>query len=243
MSEFTYDLHTHSCLSPCGDNDNTPNNIAGMAAVSGIDILALTDHNTCKNCPAFFEAAERYGIIPIAGMELTTSEDIHIVCLFEHLSDAMSFDCAVGEHRILIKNRPEIFGEQQILDGEDNLVGEEENLLTNATDLSVEDVPDFVHSFGGICYPAHIDRDANGIIAVLGTFPPTPHFSCVELKDISLRREYTQKYGLEGKIILTGSDAHYLENIGDSADTVSLDADRSDAASVRRNFFKMLGEL
>ena len=71
MSEFTYDLHTHSCLSPCGDNDNTPNNIAGMAAVSGIDILALTDHNTCKNCPAFFEAAERYGIIPIAGMELT----------------------------------------------------------------------------------------------------------------------------------------------------------------------------
>ena len=214
-----------------------------MASVSGIDILALTDHNTCKNCPAFFEAAKRYGIIPIAGMELTTSEDIHIVCLFEHLSDAMRFDEAVGEHRIFIKNRPEIFGEQLILDGEDNVIAEEEYILTNATDLSVEDVPNLVQSFGGICYPAHIDRDANGIIAVLGTLPPTPHFSHVELRDISLRNEYIQKYGLEDTSILTGSDAHYLENIGDSADTVLLDADRSDADAVRRNFFKMLGEL
>ena len=39
--------------------------------------MALTDHNTLKNCPAFFKAAYRHGIIPVAGTELTTAEDIH----------------------------------------------------------------------------------------------------------------------------------------------------------------------
>lgn len=81
--KFYYDLHIHSILSPCGDDDNTPNNIAGMASLCGLNIIALTDHNSAKNCPAFFEAARKYGIIPVAGMELTTSEDIHVVCLFE----------------------------------------------------------------------------------------------------------------------------------------------------------------
>ena len=241
MMRFTYDLHTHSCLSPCGDSDNTPNNIAGMAVISGIDILALTDHNTCKNCPAFFEAAARYGIIPIAGMELTTSEDIHVVCLFERLEDAMSFDRDIGTHRILIKNRADIFGDQQILDSEDNIIGEEEFLLSNATDISIEDVPELVRAHRGICYPAHIDRDANGIISVLGTLPPTPHFSCVELRDLNKTSEYTEKYGLQDKLILTGSDAHYLENIGDSMGTVLLDTDKDSPPDVRRKLFEKLG--
>ena len=61
MSLYTYDLHVHSCLSPCADNDNTPNNLAGMATLNNIQIMALTDHNSCRNCPAFFEAAKRYG--------------------------------------------------------------------------------------------------------------------------------------------------------------------------------------
>ena len=91
MNRYYYDLHLHSSLSPCADNDNTPNNLAGMAVLSGLNIVALTDHNTCQNCPAFFEAARKYGLIPIAGMELTTSEDIHVVCLFEHLADALRF--------------------------------------------------------------------------------------------------------------------------------------------------------
>ena len=89
MSRYTYDLHVHSCLSPCADNDNTPNNLAGMAVLNNIQILALTDHNSCRNCPAFFTACKRYGIIPIPGMELTTSEDIHVVCLFPELEDAL----------------------------------------------------------------------------------------------------------------------------------------------------------
>ena len=129
MTPYYYDLHIHSCLSPCADDDMTPNNIAGMAALKGLQILALTDHNSCKNCPAFFEACRRQGIIPIAGMELTTAEDIHLVCLFETLEAAMNFDRTIESHRMPILNRPEIFGNQWILDGEDEPIGEEEILL------------------------------------------------------------------------------------------------------------------
>ena len=150
MNKYYYDLHIHSCLSPCGSDDNTPNNIAGMATLCGLNIVALTDHNTCKNCPAFFEAAKRYGIIPVAGMELTTAEDIHVICLFENLEDAMAFDGEIDKRRIKIENRTDIFGNQFILDGEDNIIGEDKYLLSNATTVSLEEVPELVKSFGGI---------------------------------------------------------------------------------------------
>ena len=88
MTELYYDLHIHSCLSPCGDDDMTPANIAGMAAVKGLDVIAVTDHNSCKNCPAVLAAAAEYGILAIPGMEINTSEEVHAVCLFEELKNA-----------------------------------------------------------------------------------------------------------------------------------------------------------
>ena len=138
-----------------------------MAKLAGLDIIALTDHNSSKNCPAFFKAAREYGIVPVAGMELTTSEDIHAVCLFENLEDAMRFDEEIDGRRMKIPNRPDIFGEQLILDEDDNEIGRVDTLLTVATDISIDSLGDIVKEFGGVCYPAHIDRDANGIIAVL----------------------------------------------------------------------------
>ncbi|MBQ8415285.1 MAG: PHP domain-containing protein, partial [Clostridia bacterium] len=116
MNRYYYDFHVHSCLSPCADNDMTPNNIAGMAALAGLNIVALTDHNSARNCPAFFAAAKKQGIIPVAGMELTTAEDIHMVCLFEHLENALAFNDAVDTFRIRIPNRVDIFGEQLLTD-------------------------------------------------------------------------------------------------------------------------------
>jgi len=240
MNRYYYDLHIHSCLSPCGDDDNTPNNIAGMASLCGLNIVALTDHNSTDNCPAFFEAARRYGIIPIAGMELTTSEDIHVVCLFETLEDAMNFGARVKELSIPIKNRPDIFGNQLILDGQDNIIGEEENLLINATLISVNDVPDLVGEFDGICYPAHIDRQSNGIISVLGTFPVTPHFNCVEFHDGSRADEYIKKYGLQDKKIIVSSDAHNLTDMRDKENYFDLDDEPYSSSYVRHQLFKLL---
>ena len=241
MNRFYYDLHLHSCLSPCGDADNTPNNIAGMASLSGLNIVALTDHNTCRNCPAFFEAAERYGITAIAGMELTTSEDIHVVCLFPTLESALAFDEHVSALRLKIKNRTEIFGEQLILDSEDRVIGSIDELLTVATEISVDNVKDEVTRFGGICYPAHIDKMSNGIITVLGTLPPTPVFSTVELHSKENLEQYSSLYGLSDKHIVFSSDAHFLGDIRDAENSFDLDADMEDAESVRSKLLLLLG--
>ena len=243
MMRYTYDLHTHSCLSPCADNDNTPNNIAGMAYLSGIKIVALTDHNTTKNCPAFFEAAKRYGIIPVAGLELTTSEDIHLVCLFEKLDSALKFDEYLQERRVLIKNRTDVFGDQLILNGEDEIIGEDEHLLSNATTISLDEAPELIRSFGGICYPAHIDRDANGIIAILGTLPPTPHFECVEIHSGERIPEFKEKYGLSDKLIIVSSDSHYLTDINETNNFFEMDADPDSPSEVRRELFRLLKKI
>lgn len=244
MRDFYYDLHIHSCLSPCADNDNTPNNIAGMASLCGLDIVALTDHNSAENCPAFFEAAKRYGIIPIAGMELTTSEDIHLVCLFESLENAMNFSAAVDKQRIKIKNKPEIFGDQLILDKDDNLICSEENLLPNATMLDLVGGARLAKEFKGICYPAHIDRQANGIISVLGAMPKDPDFLFAEFNLGENINSYTEKYGLYNKKIIVNSDAHYLTDFKDAQNKLSLNIKNNDRETVTKELFRMFrGEI
>ena len=242
MSRYYYDFHVHSCLSPCGDADNTPNNLAGMAFLNGVRIMALTDHNSSRNCPAFFAAARRYGIVPIAGMELTTSEDIHAVCLFETLEDALAFNDEVDTRRIRIKNREDIFGEQLILDEEDNVIAHEEDLLINATTISLDEAPQLAASYGGICYPAHIDRPANGAIEILGDFPHYVGFHLAELHDRSNKEAYVSTYGLEGMRLLFSSDAHYLDQLReeDENDWLELDVDLSDEELVRKKVFEDL---
>lgn len=240
MSRYTYDLHIHSCLSPCGDNDNTPNNLVGMAALNGLQILALTDHNTCRNCPAFFEAAKKQGIIPIPGMELTTAEDIHMVCLFPTLEAALAFDEAVQARRILVPNRSDIFGDQIVMNGEDEVIDYEVYLLSNATTISVEESLPLVESFGGVCYPAHIDREANGIIAVLGDLPPTPAFPTVELHDGDREGEYRERYGLGNTRVVVSSDAHYLWDMQEGIHTLDVEDEPYSSALVRENLIALL---
>lgn len=237
MKPYCYDLHLHSCLSPCGDNDMTPNNIAGMAVLAGLDLVALTDHNSCKNCPAFFEACQKQGIIPVAGMELTTAEDIHLVCLFETLEAAMAFDQAVSARRVLIPNRTDIFGDQLILDGEDRLVGIEEHLLFNATELSLEEATVLAFQFGGVAYPAHVDREANGIIAVLGTIPNEPAFTAAEFHDGGSIAAYRAKYPVPAQTLVC-SDAHYLADIPDAAHSLELAGEED--AQVRKSLIRLL---
>ena len=214
MVSLTYDLHIHSCLSPCGDDDMTPANIAGMAAVKGLDVIALTDHNACRNCPAFMAAAEEYGVLAIPGMEITTSEEVHAVCLFPTLEAALNFDRYVYERLMKYPNNSQIFGRQQIYNLQDQAEAEEENLLINSTDISFDHLWDLASSYGGVMIPAHIDKNANSLIANLGFVPPDSRFKTAELKDLKklhqIRRENPY---LEGCRIISNSDAHYLEHI------------------------------
>lgn len=241
MKKYYYDLHLHSCLSPCGDDDMTPNNIAGMGVVAKLDIMALTDHNSCLNCPAFFKTAEANGIVPVAGMELTTAEDIHLVCLFEQLEDSLKFGDAVSSRRILIKNRVDIFGNQFIMDENDGVIGVDDFLLSNATTITVDEAPALVNSFGGICYPAHIDREANGIVATLGIFPESPFFPCAEFHACEKKDEYISKFPvLANKPAVVSSDAHYLWDINGRLNFFELDADENSPADIRKKLFERL---
>lgn len=240
MSRYYYDLHIHSCLSPCGDNDNTPNNIVGMGVLAGLQIMALTDHNTCRNCPAFFEAAKKQGIIPVPGMELTTAEDIHMVCLFPTLEAAMDFDREIQTRRVLIPNRTDIFGDQYVMDAQDEIVDIEPHLLSNATTVSVEEAPALTARFGGVCYPAHIDRQANGIIATLGFLPPDMHFPTVELHDGEKEAEYRQQHIADTTRVVVGSDAHVLWDIRDKDAWLDIPDEPYSSALVRVNLIEML---
>ena len=214
MTELYYDLHIHSCLSPCGDDDMTPANIAGMAAVKGLDVIAVTDHNSCKNCPAVLAAAAEYGILAIPGMEINTSEEVHAVCLFEELKSAMDFDAYVYERLMAFPNKEEIFGRQLIYNQEDEICGTEPNLLINAADISFEGLWELVKGFGGVMFPAHVDKTANSLIANLGFIPPDSKFVTAEVKDLGkLHKVRKENPYLERCRIISNSDAHYLEDI------------------------------
>ncbi len=214
----------------------TPNNIAGMGSLNGLNIMALTDHNTCANCPPFFKACKKYGIIPIAGMELTTAEDIHLVCLFEELEAAMDFSSVIHDRIMNIKNRPDIFGNQLILDENDEVIGEEERLLISATDLDIESAVNFVRSHGGVCYPAHIDRESNGIIAVLGGIPPEYEFSTVEYNDAGNAEGIRKMHEVARNArTVCSSDAHHLWDINEADSFFDIEDEPYSSALVRKN--------
>lgn len=209
-----YDFHIHSCLSPCGDTDMTPNNIVNYAKIMGYDVIALTDHNTALNCPAVAKIAEENGITFIPGMELCTSEEVHIICLFYTLEDALNFSEYVKSTMPPIKNKPSVFGEQLICDENDNVIGQEEILLVTASGISTEKVVKKVAEYNGICYPAHIDRSSFSILSNLGTIDEYFGFKCAEIYDILKEDELNKKHPyLEKLKILSDSDAHYLENM------------------------------
>lgn len=216
-----YDLHLHSCLSPCGDADMSPANLAAMCALAGLDVVALTDHNTTGNCAAFCRAAERCGLLALPGMELCTREEVHVVCLFPTLAAADAFGRHVEGCLSPQKNNPDIFGPQIYMDDEDGILGEESRMLAGVTSIGIDDAAALVRSFGGVAYPAHIDRPSFSLLAVLGFWTPELGFPLAEL---SLRcpSNFTSRPDLAGLRFVTSSDAHYLDQIPDAAHWMEL---------------------
>ena len=215
MHELSYDLHLHSCLSPCGDDDMLPSNIVGMAVVKGLDVIALTDHNTSRNCPAFLELAEAYGILAIPGMELCTSEEVHVVCLFPTLEGAMDFDRYVHRRIPPIPNDPAIFGRQLVVNAEDEIIGEESLMLINAANISFDQVHDLI--------PAHIEKRTNSLLSNLGMIPEDSKFTCFELKHPGYVEQLRQAHPYLAQCrMITNSDAHYLGDIHEPIHKLSL---------------------
>ena len=222
MNKYYYDLHIHSCLSPCGDDDNTPNNIAGMATLCGLNIVALTDHNTCKNCEAAMQAGEQIGLVVVPGMELTTREEAHMLAYFKTVEEAVAFSDVIYAHLPPIPNNAKFFGEQQRMNAQDEVVGIEERLLISALDLSFEECAELIHAHGGLCVPAHINRGSNGCLNALGFLPSGVAYDALEIS----RAVAPPAMDVSGYRVLHSSDAHYLENILEPEFTIEA-ADRS----------------
>lgn len=214
MPNPAYDLHLHSCLSPCGDDDMTPANIVGMAAVKQLGVIAVTDHNSCKNCGAAMRLGEEYGVLVVPGMELTTSEEVHVVCLFEELSAAMEFDSYVYGCLPDIPNREKVFGKQQIMNENEEVTGIVDKLLINATTIGFDRVYSLVSEYGGVMIPAHLDKSTTSLLSNLGFIPPTSRFTTAEVKNLTKLHELVRSNPyLNNCRIISNSDAHYLQDI------------------------------
>ena len=232
MGSFYYDLHIHSCLSPCGDDDMTPGNIVGMARLIGQDIIALTDHNSCRNCPAAAALAEDAGLVFVPGMELTTSEDAHVICLLPDMDSAMAFDEFIESKTHFLRHKPEKMGQQQIMDKNDNLIGTIDRSLFMATQISIDDVPKIIADFGGVSFPAHINRPSFSVTSVLGVFPDWAGYKAVEIASAASLFEQVSRWPEIAPLIkLRSSDAHYLEDMGEKFGWIAL-AERSAKALI-----------
>ncbi|MBE6701288.1 MAG: PHP domain-containing protein [Ruminococcaceae bacterium] len=239
-SRLYYDLHIHSCLSPCGDDEMTPGNIVGMSSLKGLDIVAITDHNSFGNCPSFFKQCESFGIVSIAGSEITTIEDIHVLTLFETLEGAMDFNSYLDSRRTLFENEPEVFGRQLYVDCDDKIISEEKYLLINAVDLSVDNIYGEVKKYNGVAIPAHIDKMSNGIVGVLGTVPPLD-FESFEFHNPDNVLNYSRDYPtINGKNIISNSDAHYLWDINERVNYFDLVSEKNDVKGVTQELFSIL---
>jgi len=205
------DLHNHSCLSPCGSLDLSPRCLLELGAAKGLKLMALTDHNSSLNCPAFAKLSPQYGIIPIFGMEATTTEEIHVLCLFTNLEASMAFSEYAYSILTPFLNNPEKTGDQVYVDEEDNIEGEVEYYLVNPIDLSVDSIGAKVSEYGGIVIPAHVDRYAFSMVSQLGVIVKGPWaaLECVRIPP-SLNDKPLDTLGYP---MTTSSDAHYPEHV------------------------------
>lgn len=211
VKNLYYDLHIHSCLSPCGEDDMTPTNICGMAHVKGLDVIAVTDHNTASNLPFIKEAADFYNILLVPGIEVTTKEEVHLLGYFDKVENAVAAGDFFRSHLPTFKNKPHFFGNQLICNTADEIVAVEDAMLIGATDLTIAQCKKSIEKFNGVCVPAHINRGSNGLLINLGFIPHDIHFNTLEVaRHMEINNCITVNKG-----VLYSSDAHRLGDIAE----------------------------
>lgn len=205
-----YDLHIHSCLSPCASDDMTPQNIAGMAFIKGLSVISLTDHNAGNNLAAMEKAAAQYNLIFVPGVEVTSEEEVHLLVYFSNVSNAERFCANICQSLPEVKNRPDIFGNQIIMNDDDEPSGTLEKLLLQATPYPIESIVDMAQSYSGVVVPAHIDRDSFSLLSNIGYIPPLL-FNSLEIRNPDNDQSYLSDF-----CILHSSDAHQLCDISEA---------------------------
>ena len=230
-----YDFHIHSALSPCGEADMTPNNIVNMAMICGLDMIAVSDHNTAGNVEAAMKVGEQVGIVVVPAMELETAEEIHVLCLFPTLEDVLRFENEVVRPALPpIANKKEIFGEQLLMDEEDRIVGEDPRYLINATSISLDGLPALLEQYNGVAVPAHIDKATKSLVGNFGMVGDYMGFKTFELSKRVQEGfiEGTPGLGSRPYRYIHDSDAHYLQDIGEHSGENVLNLKEKTAVSL-----------
>ena len=221
---YAYDLHIHSALSPCSDDDMTPNNIANMSKLKGLDIIAVTDHNSIGNLEAVIECANKVGLTVVPGMEIETREEIHSIVLFDSLEQAIKAEKVIKSRMMDIQNREDIFGAQILYDSNDNEIGKEKRLLISALDLGFNELYDYVKSWRGAMIPAHVNKSAYSVISNLGMIPVELEFKYLEVTRNLNLEDYLEKNPQFIKYsFLKSSDAHHLWDILEKTSYIDIE--------------------
>jgi PHP family Zn ribbon phosphoesterase len=216
LKNYRADLHLHTCLSPCGDLDMSPKGVVEAAAAAGLDIIAVTDHNTAENVAATVRAAvARGGPAVICGLEVTTAEEVHVLTLFDDAETALAMQGVVYANFPDRTNRPEIFGEQVVANEFDEVEGFNERLLIGASLLDLNQVVEHCHHLGGLALAAHVDRPSFSLIGQLGFVPPDLMVDAFEISKRADEADLISQYpALAGRPLVRSSDAHFVPDIG-----------------------------
>jgi len=215
MNLYKADLHIHTLLSPCGDLDMTPKNILAKSKAQNIDIIGITDHNSVRQCYLVKELAENDDILVLCGAEVTTSEEVHCLVFFEKDHQLIEFQDFIEENLPGFLNDPSFFGYQVVIDKNEDIIYEEELLLTSALRKSIDEISEKVSQLNGIFIPAHIDKSKNSIISQLGFVPKGLKFDALGLSPHCDFSEFiVENSYLKDFSFVRNSDAHYVDDIG-----------------------------
>jgi PHP family Zn ribbon phosphoesterase len=214
LTEHFVDLHIHTVLSPCGELEMGAPEIIARARESGIDIIAITDHNECSNVRALQQASGHGGPMVLAGIEVQTSEDVHVVLIFPDVDEAEEYQGWLRKGFMDTPNRPEVFGYQLVIDQFNNIVEEVETLLVQGVRYSIDEVISRSRENGAIPILAHIDRPSFSFPAVLGPIPADYPVDAFELSTNIQACEAEKIRNLyPHRTIIRSSDSHELKKI------------------------------
>lgn len=215
MKLFRADLHIHTLLSPCGELSMSPVNIINMAIRKKLDIIGISDHNTTRQSTLVRMLAEKKGLFVLRGAEITTREEVHCLAFFEDNDTILRFQELLDEHLPNIPNNPLLFGDQIAVDENENIIYTEKKLLTNAVNLSLEELEAWVHGNDGIFIPAHIDRMKNSLFSQLGFLPENLKADALEVSKKSSPDLFMKSHPeVSNYTLIINSDSHFPESIG-----------------------------
>lgn len=205
-----FDLHVHSCLSPCANLEMSPSEIVARAISAGMDGIALTDHQSARNCPAIAECARLAGLKCLYGMEVQTAEEVHTVALFDTVEQALALTNWVYEAMPKRVNDPETFGDQPVVTWDDDIVEMEWRILAMSCRRTIPETAAKVHELDGLYIAAHIDRPNFSVLGSLGAIPDNS-FDAVELSRTANESLWFPKAA--GYAVIRSSDAHNLDDV------------------------------